>query len=563
MKIDGARVPNGSHLVCDVCIIGGGVNGLLLAERLASTAADVCVLESGDEVVATAETTDTLRLESAATELEPTPLNRVRALGGTARIWNTFLLNRPAARFFRLEAVDLERRDGLPYGGWPFGLEELAPYYRRAESKLMPAFSREVQQGLERSHNLALDPRRIAVVVEGFGVAEEITTKLTKYVCDQARIRIVTKATVTAIQTNKEATEAVRVRVTSRPGHTFTVGFRTVVLACGTIENARLLLSSNALQPAGLGNGHDVVGRFFMDHQRLNAGRLIPFDPEMFDRSALFDLRAIGRQFWMGKIKLSEQLIRERRLLNSSTLLWPRPSARDDRAVDALKELVRLVRSGDFGPETRARLAEVVAARRYVFGAGAGLAWRQRTTAPTIDKGGWSHLRRNRERFEHFELVQQIEQAPDPDNRISLGAERDSFGVPIPRIHARFCRVDIESARVSQELLAEELERAGIGRVVRDERVPFPDLHQVGGIHHNLGGTRMHVDPKQGVVDANARVHGMTNVFAAGGSIFPTGGYANPTLTMAALTLRLGDHLEARLHRLRSTAVAVTDGQSP
>jgi choline dehydrogenase-like flavoprotein len=67
-----------------------------------------------------------------------------------------------------------------------------------------------------------------------------------------------------------------------------------------------------------------------------------------------------------------------------------------------------------------------------------------------------------------------------------------------------------------------------------------------GGKHH-IGTTRMHTDPAQGVVDADCRVHDLTNLFVAGSSVFPTGGYANPTLTIVALAVRLADHLKERL----------------
>jgi len=62
-----------------------------------------------------------------------------------------------------------------------------------------------------------------------------------------------------------------------------------------------------------------------------------------------------------------------------------------------------------------------------------------------------------------------------------------------------------------------------------------------------MGGTRMHGDPRQGVVDADARVHGIANLYVAGSSLFPTGGAANPTFTLVALALRLADHLNRRI----------------
>ena len=62
-----------------------------------------------------------------------------------------------------------------------------------------------------------------------------------------------------------------------------------------------------------------------------------------------------------------------------------------------------------------------------------------------------------------------------------------------------------------------------------------------------MGTTRMHCDPQKGVVDNNCRVHGVDNLFVAGSVVFPTAGYANPTLTIIALALRLADHLETRI----------------
>jgi choline dehydrogenase-like flavoprotein len=64
---------------------------------------------------------------------------------------------------------------------------------------------------------------------------------------------------------------------------------------------------------------------------------------------------------------------------------------------------------------------------------------------------------------------------------------------------------------------------------------------------HHMGTTRMHDDPKQGVVDRNCQVHGIDNLFIAGSSVFPTGGYNTPTLTIVALALRLADHLKAEM----------------
>jgi choline dehydrogenase-like flavoprotein len=86
--------------------------------------------------------------------------------------------------------------------------------------------------------------------------------------------------------------------------------------------------------------------------------------------------------------------------------------------------------------------------------------------------------------------------------------------------------------------------REGKGRLRIDNDAVFRDF-TCGG--HTMGTTRMGNDPASSVVDENCRVHGFGNLFLAGSSVFTTGGYANPTLTIVALAMRLGDHLGDQL----------------
>jgi choline dehydrogenase-like flavoprotein len=107
---------------------------------------------------------------------------------------------------------------------------------------------------------------------------------------------------------------------------------------------------------------------------------------------------------------------------------------------------------------------------------------------------------------------------------------------------------DLRSMRRAHEILAAELHRAGIGQlqVELDAADAEWPARLTGGYHH-MGTTRMHEDPRQGVVDSNCLVHGTSNVYIAGSSVFTTAGYANPTLTIVALAIRLADHLKAAL----------------
>jgi choline dehydrogenase-like flavoprotein len=150
----------------------------------------------------------------------------------------------------------------------------------------------------------------------------------------------------------------------------------------------------------------------------------------------------------------------------------------------------------------------------------------------------------------NFHLVTRQEQAPNPNSRITLSAEKDALGMPRAVLDWQLTELDKRSIRTYYKVLGQEIGRSGVGRVqLRDWLLS--DDHSwpaflSGGWHH-MGTTRMHVDPKKGVVDANCRVHGFGNLYVAGAAVYPTAGSANPTLTLVALSLRLSDHLRSRI----------------
>src|SRR5205807_6248231 len=141
-------------------------------------------------------------------------------------------------------------------------------------------------------------------------------------------------------------------------------------------------------------------------------------------------------------------------------------------------------------------------------------------------------------------------QAPNPESRVLLGTERDALDMPRAKLDWRLTQLDWRSFHVFYEVLGRELGRSGAGRVqlldwVRREDGTWPSTLS-GGWHH-LGTTRMHENPRFGVVDATCRVHGLGNLYVAGASVCPTSGAVNPTLTLVALSLRLSDHLKRTL----------------
>jgi choline dehydrogenase-like flavoprotein len=333
------------------------------------------------------------------------------------------------------------------------------------------------------------------------------------------------------------------VRVACFGGNTFTVRARVYVVAGGAIEVARLLLLSDQTTPAGVGNEHDLVGRFYMDHLWVSCGRLVPRQPALFNRMGLYDLRTVRNSTIRAKLTLSDELKQRNEILNCAVELLPKPQSDIYAAIMSLRELTRSLRSRQRPVDTVQKLRAIGPGAKYILGTGVRLALAQRRVPPSVD-AGWSDLPNNDKRFETLEAIQQIELAPDPGNRVTLSDQFDELGQRRAQLNWKWTELDIRSARLSQSLYAEELARAGVGEL----ELPSPEspleVLSPAGIYHQLGTARMHSDPSGGVVDGDCRVHTVPNLYVAGGAVFPTGGYANPTLTIVALSLRLADHLK-------------------
>ena len=151
-------------------------------------------------------------------------------------------------------------------------------------------------------------------------------------------------------------------------------------------------------------------------------------------------------------------------------------------------------------------------------------------------------------RYGTLDVIVHAEQAPDRDNRITLSERRDSLGTRMAHLHWEWRPIDIDSVARMQELLKAELARSGVGRLDLSRVDGRPELFNAG-LHHHMGTTRMHADPRRGVVDEECRVHGVGNLFVAASSVFPTGGYINPTLTVLALAIRIADRVRQQAAR--------------
>lgn len=561
MFVDAQILPEDTVVTTDVCIVGAGPAGITLAREFIGQNFQVCLLESG-------RTEPDKDIQSLCTGeiTEDLPQNlgesRCRQFGGSANLWDDQTGKEYySARLLPLDKIDFEKRDWLPYSGWPFGKSHLDPFYERAQylCRLRP-FAYDAEDW-EDEHNprLPFAGDRVVTTMYQYGTRNIFTHELRSQINRAANITTYLNTNVVEIETNKTARTVNRIRAACSQGNKFSVTAKVFILATGGIENARLLLLSNNTQKAGLGNQNDLVGRFFMEHALFRLGLFMPSNRQIFNSTALYDIRCINNISVMGKLSLTEKIMHSKRLLNSYMLLFPKPKAYESKAVSSLKTIISSSRRAEIPKDAIKLFSNVISGIDDTAAFLCGKALKLKEFSHYSSLGGWSRLKGNERRFKSFEVRACTEQPPRPDMRIRLGSELDHLGLrKIQPIRWHWSDMEINSILQLQELLREEIAHAGLGQFKSWIELDGSTKPQCVGGHHHLGTTRMHIDPKQGVVDENCRVHNVSNLFMAGSSVFPTGGAANPTLTIIALAIRLADQVKKVM---ASDSVATIHGQ--
>jgi choline dehydrogenase-like flavoprotein len=517
MMMDARSISCDQELTADVCIVGAGTAGLTLAAQLAKTALKVMLIESGG-----------LKPDKGSNQLnwgENIGLNyyaldtaRARYFGGSTNRWHVSIGNQElGARIRPLDEIDFEERDYLPHSGWPFAKDHLDPYYRRSQEicrTIPPSYAVNEWFGDSAYQKLPFDAAQVETIAFKFCAKDTLLKEFEKAVQNAANLQVLLFANLVSIQTDEAAKSVKKVKVASLNGNRFTVSAKLFVLAAGGIEVPRLLLSSDQVMNCGLGNQNDLVGRYFMEHLHFWSGVFVPKDNRLIEKTRIYnDVRRIKGVPVIAKLALPEALMRQKKLINHNVQLIPRVVLRSTLHPYLWREF-------SSNPQGSSK-ALPAAFRKVIVKAGTLL---------------------DRRRSLIYKFANMTEQIPNPDSRVTLGPNRDNLGVRIARLNWQVSPQDTENAVRVQEIIGKEIERSGLGRLfiqLRHDSIP-PDLH--GGYHH-MGTTRMHRDPQKGVVDPDCRVHGISNLFIAGPSVFPTGGHANPVLTILALTLRLSEHI--------------------
>lgn len=541
MTIDARSLPVGHIIDADVCIIGAGVAGLTIGRSFIGCDATVCVLEQGGEDADSA-VQPLNRGEVTGYPYWGLDYARHAQVGGASHRWVHDLGKRgTGARFMPLERIDFEKRSVIPYSGWPFSKDDLEPYYGRAQALFyLGPNSYSARDWAKREDDLFITecPSLRSRIMQ-YGPKRPFTEIYPTLIGDAKNVTLIHHARVQELVAHKDGKAVSYVRFVNPGGMEMAVRATTYVLAAGGIGNPHLLLLSDRVHPDGLGNQNDLVGRFLMEHAHFRSGIVRPANSETFEFDTFYRPHRRDGTFIQGTIVLSEDVLRREGLRNFASELWrtfdPGDRLYDSEAFEAVRILRSTLRSGYLPDRFLSKVWTVF-----------------RKSTPFVRH--W--ISRTRKQLKNelgiptppvaYILHHVSEQAPNPESRIRRSRHQvDRFGQSRPEFHLKYTDEDIGDVLRGLEIYKRELERTGRWRVeLKDyDHLPPPGIR--GGFHH-MGTTRMNENPRRGVVDANGRVHGVSNLFVAGSSVFPTGGCANPTLTIGALSLRLADYLKTR-----------------
>jgi choline dehydrogenase-like flavoprotein len=431
----------------------------------------------------------------------------------------------------RLEPDDLAARPWIPGSGWPLPWRELETYYPRALAGLdLPpdALDRDVFD-LFRIEPPAFDANRLRTTFSAFSPVPDRGRALLPRLRSASQVRVLLDATAVSLTADEAGRRVARVELCAPGGGRSSVLPRAVVLCCGGIDNARLLLASGDPGRGGLANAHDVVGRFFQDHVAFRAGTLET--PDARRLQTLFGVFSRKHVRHHPKLVLP-RAVRERAeiLACGATVAFELP---EGSGVAAGLRVARQLRARRWPSRLPSEAWLVV---RDLPGIAGSLPRFARGLSPTFAPT-------------RIELLLVSEQAPNHASRVTLAEKVDRFGVPRARVEWRLTELEHRTMLATAGVVGEELEAAGLGSFR-----PLPELAafepwavNAFDTFHHTGSTRMADDAGHGVVDADCRVHGLANLFVAGSSVFPTSGFAHPTLTLVALAIRLADRLRTEL----------------
>jgi choline dehydrogenase-like flavoprotein len=501
--IDARTLPEATEIEADLIIIGGGMAGIAIAREFAGANKRVAVLESGGQEFDIAAQdlyrgAGTMRAPDNPDRNIDAYLHesRYRALGGAGNVWG--------GKCVPLDPSDFAERDWLPETGWPFTRGQLQPYYDRACRLLqIPLFDRDWDAQQEEGRpSLVIDGARdffsaprFFSPVSGFADRPRFDEFRTGF-ANAPNIDVYLNANVVEIKPHRNGRRVGELAIATLDGKRHTARGRSYVLATGGIENVRLLLAS------GLGERSDWIGRNFMGHVTFG----------VYDQA------------------------------NPRTLFVVSEGARNmSLYADNGRDKTHCVLAATLDGQRRLNIGNFTTTMFEMDAAPTAETQAVLALAGALDQGASAAAGRA------LSCFFMSEQLPHRESRITLDpANTDALGMPRVRLDWTYTQQDMDNLERAIAGLGATLGAEGLGRVCWP--IPRSELLSIlSTSRHHMGTTRMNRREELGVVDTQCRMHGLSNLYIAGSSVFPTSGIANPTLTLIALAMRMSDHLKREL----------------
>ncbi len=477
-------------LATRVCIVGAGAAGITLSLSLSNLGVHHILLESGDR-----EPDPTTQYlyhgENVGTEYYPLDSARLRYFGGTTNHWTGW--TRP------LDAMDFQTRPWITDSGWPITSEDMKPYYKLSENILdLGDHSFDIEYWESKAQrNIFFHSPSVRTELVRHSPPTRFAKKYGDRLQASSHAEVLFNANLADIECHDSGESIKAVTCKTLRNKEFRITADIFVIACGGIENARILLACRKQHKQGIGNQNDLVGRYFADHRGTLVGLLATLNPKISEhtyrtiRNTEFGIADRPNAAITTGFRLTDETIEKHQLLNHAFGIFPTPA--------------------EFSDDITTRVSPIT-----------------------------------RRPMRLYDVISLIEPPPNAASRVVLDDEKDALDMPRSKLDFQLSP-DYEKAGLEiATTIAQYAGATGMGRmnININPRLPtsVPDGRHLYGFHH-MGTTRMHVNPEKGVTDKNCKIHGLQNLYVAGSSLFTTYGYAQPTLTIVALALRLGDHL--------------------
>ncbi len=504
---------------CDICVIGSGAAALSFLTRFYNTQTKIIVLEAGGEHI-TERNQELFKINTIDHPFPGSLEGRFRVFGGATMRWG--------GQALPMDSIDFEKRDWIAHSGWPIAKKELDPYYDKADHFLNLDVIGEYDENIfdlikekELPESADLNLR-----FSKWSPTPNVRELYRQKIQSSKNISLLQNANLTNLHLNENKKTLAQAEFRTYDGRQGKVKARKFVLACGGLENPRLLLTSNNQLEKGLGNHKDMVGRFLQDHPNA---RVATFQPLKRNTQAYFNYFLIAKTRYLPRLICSNEFQKQEQTVNvgASLLHFTKP----EHPFEKIKELYRKKVRGELKLKDASVLFSVMkhlpaltkTAKQYFID--------KKIYTPDPD----------------VKLNIMMECNPEPHNRIQLSDEKDIFGMPKIQLHWTISDQVIHTFEKSLDLFKSYIDQSGLGILEKEDFAKNKDWKgRINDATHHIGTTRMGVNDSEAVVDQNCKVFELDNLYIAGSSVFPTGSHSNPTLTIIALAMRLADHLSEK-----------------